>query len=419
MLGDTYGELTVIEEYSPNNKKKCICKCSCGVIVEKARGDVRSGNTKSCGCLKKRLAQERYTKDLIGQRFGKLVVMEQVKDYEKATTDGAYWRCVCDCGNETIVHRANLRQGTSSCGCKKQEVIRQMTKVLAGQHFGEWTVIQDFVNKEDSRCVAQCSCGEVSYLDRHNLTSGKTQGCNKCMGERARVKHKYDNVGSTQGRLTIVDVDDDYNYICKCDCGSTKVIGRSSWNQGVQSCGCYKTDNARKLYTDDLTGRTFGKISVLRVIYRDNNSPKWVCQCECGCEFETYGTTLKRGCGMCSKCWAKHNSGENNPSWNSNLTEEDRDRNRVTSEGSQEKWRKEVFARDEYICQYCGGNQKLNAHHLDGYHWCKEKRFDVNNGVTLCVECHKEFHKAFGHKNNTREQYEEFITTKRGLNPLF
>ena len=76
MLGKTYGELTVIEEFSRTKKKKCVCQCSCGKVVEKSRRDVKSGNTKSCGCLKKRLAQERYTKDLTGLRFGKWEVTD-------------------------------------------------------------------------------------------------------------------------------------------------------------------------------------------------------------------------------------------------------------------------------------------------------------------------------------------------------
>ena len=54
----------------------------------------------------------------------------------------------------------------------------------------------------------------------------------------------------------------------------------------------------------------------------------------------------------------------------------------------------------------------MNSHHLDGYDWCKERRIDINNGVCLCENCHKEFHKIYGYGNNTKEQYIEFKENK-------
>lgn len=53
-------------------------------------------------------------------------------------------------------------------------------------------------------------------------------------------------------------------------------------------------------------------------------------------------------------------------------------------------WTKSVFERDNYTCQHCnkrGG--KLQADHIKPYSICVESRWDINNGRTLCVECHK------------------------------
>lgn len=57
----------------------------------------------------------------------------------------------------------------------------------------------------------------------------------------------------------------------------------------------------------------------------------------------------------------------------------------------------------------CQENKQLKAHHLDGYNWCKEKRFDISNGVTCCDRCHKLFHKIYGRGKNTKEQFIEFL----------
>ena len=58
----------------------------------------------------------------------------------------------------------------------------------------------------------------------------------------------------------------------------------------------------------------------------------------------------------------------------------------------------------------------LNAHHLDSYHDHKELRYDINNGITLCKSCHREFHKYIGGNNVScsREDYENFKIVKAG-----
>ena len=57
-------------------------------------------------------------------------------------------------------------------------------------------------------------------------------------------------------------------------------------------------------------------------------------------------------------------------------------------------WRKSVFARDDYTCQICGKRGvRLNAHHIKSYAYFPNLRFSVDNGITLCEECHKSVHR--------------------------
>lgn len=65
-------------------------------------------------------------KDLTGQRFGRLVVLEQAEDWTNKNPSKlerkAQWLCKCDCGNEKIIVGSSLTRGlTTSCGCNKSE----------------------------------------------------------------------------------------------------------------------------------------------------------------------------------------------------------------------------------------------------------------------------------------------------------
>ena len=122
--GNIYGYLTVIER-APNNKEGRAmwrCKCKCGNEIVVLGKHLRSGNTKSCGCYQRERATESNLKrggDLTGQRFGKLVVLEEAGFITGFNGKRRrLWRCQCDCGNICEIQHQYLTYGdTQSCGC--------------------------------------------------------------------------------------------------------------------------------------------------------------------------------------------------------------------------------------------------------------------------------------------------------------
>ncbi|KKK91355.1 hypothetical protein LCGC14_2713790 [marine sediment metagenome] len=85
----------------------------------------------------------------------------------------------------------------------------------------------------------------------------------------------------------------------------------------------------------------------------------------------------------CKKLW-----GANHPRWKGGISSK---QSKLRGQIEFKLWRSAVFARDNWTCQDCekqGG--RLNAHHIKPFALYPELRFAIDNGVTLCYECHKE-----------------------------
>lgn len=135
------------------------------------------------------------------------------------------------------------------------------------------------------------------------------------------------------------------------------------------------------------------------------------CNC-CGKKYKAlylnYSRQNHKGKTYCANCSRTIlNSGENSACWKDSITMEDRENGRKYLEYT--NFIKRVLARDDYTCKCCGKKcVKMEVHHLDGYDWCKEKRIDDTNGITLCSDCHKSFHSVYGYGGNTRKQFEKW-----------
>jgi len=89
---------------------------------------------------------------------------------------------------------------------------------------------------------------------------------------------------------------------------------------------------------------------------------------------------------------AKALKGEKSHFWKGGITET----NQIIRESSEyRQWREAVFKRDNYTCQDCGartipGKQVfLQADHIKPFSLFPELRFEISNGRTLCLDCHK------------------------------
>lgn len=125
LTGQRFGRLTVIKEDPMRDKRglaKWICQCDCGNTVSIVGSRLRSGHTKSCGCLKLNV------NELGGQRFGRLTAIK--RDPARDDQGRTRWICKCDCGNTISATEYFLRIGyIKSCGClSKENAIKALFK---------------------------------------------------------------------------------------------------------------------------------------------------------------------------------------------------------------------------------------------------------------------------------------------------
>lgn len=124
-VGKVFGLLTIVEEFEgKRGAEKVKCRCICGNEIIVLYRKLLAHTLNSCGCMSYEDAKKLATKNkweqhrisIIGERFGNLVVVEELE--EKGGK--RMLRCLCDCGEETIVEFGNLRNHlTTSCGCRR------------------------------------------------------------------------------------------------------------------------------------------------------------------------------------------------------------------------------------------------------------------------------------------------------------
>jgi hypothetical protein len=123
VTGQRFSRLMVKGRAEGNGRPAWLCQCGCGKQCVVVGEDLRSGKTRSCGCLRAEASSKRSS-DLTGATFGLWRVIERAG----ASSSGeALWLCVCNgCGIERRVRSSQLMWGRSlSCGCNRGGKLRR------------------------------------------------------------------------------------------------------------------------------------------------------------------------------------------------------------------------------------------------------------------------------------------------------
>lgn len=241
---------------------------------------------------------------------------------------------------------------------RTKEYYESLGYIFTG-HFSKLVIhINDLPKASNVKIEVRCpKCGKIRLAKYSHIAATGNSQCQVCSRVNNRTGQKF-------GRLTAIKVvgktrNGDYIWECKCECGNIKNVTNGSIGKTIFSCGCLRKEVVSE---------------------RRKNTPK-----------------------------------EKHYKWNPNLTDEERDKGRNIDREKLNKWRSLVHKRDTYTCQVCKkkNHGKIQVHHLLSYRKYPQFRFDVSNGITLCIDCHKEFHHKFSYSNFTGEDFIKFRKEKQ------
>jgi hypothetical protein len=141
-------------------------------------------------------------KDLTGQRFGRLTVIERAPN---AANGAVRWRCRCDCGNETISWKKTLIDGRAqSCGCLHREIVKESSHKHGQWRTKVWRTWQNVKNRvrypKGSEGGRTYQLAKINYRDR-GITMwpewfDSFDAFYRDMGDPPSAKHTIDRINN-------------------------------------------------------------------------------------------------------------------------------------------------------------------------------------------------------------------------------
>ena len=143
-MNKTFGNLLVVERYldyvskSGYRSVRWKCRCSCGRSEDFPvhSSNLLSGKTTKCSICQYESVSLKKMKNIKGKKYGFLTPIE----VDSVSSNGTYWRCLCECGGETVSLVSSIIRGTTkSCGCLSESYISHELKKYCKKTFDSKT----------------------------------------------------------------------------------------------------------------------------------------------------------------------------------------------------------------------------------------------------------------------------------------
>lgn len=168
LTGQRFGRLTVVERAENKSERTAwLCKCDCSNKVIVPSVYLTTGKTKSCGCYRR----DFKLNNLTGERFGMLTVLS-LKNTDGG--HGAKWLCQCDCGNKVVVRSDGLTTGhTTSCGCYRDSGVPKIRHGMTNTRLHrEWNAMKQRCNNPNFKQFKDYGGRGIKVCDEWNGKHG-------------------------------------------------------------------------------------------------------------------------------------------------------------------------------------------------------------------------------------------------------
>lgn len=182
---------------------------------------------------------------------------------------------------------------------------------LTGQRFDKLTVVRKSNQKSTDGSYlweCRCDCGNRVTRTRKALRSDGYSSCGRC--ER---KAYIDLTGKRFGKLSVIKREGSTDgkrkfplWLCKCDCGNTCLRTASHLKSDyTNTCGACPDEK------EDLSGRKYGRWTVIKRAENKHRKTAYLCRCDCGTERVVTADTLLNGRSLSCGCMQKETVIEN------------------------------------------------------------------------------------------------------------
>ena len=194
-----------------------------------------------------------YKNGFPGERYGRLVIQEEIPADSRKERCHREFICKCDCGKTKRVKGDNLFYGnTRSCGCLRSEGKTKKARETRKQRviwnrFGKLVAVEECLGENyriSYKCI--CDCGNERIVSNYSLISGTVKSCG-CIENEEDIEKDEIIAGKTFNELTAIKRAEDRidsngrrhrQWLFQCSCGKQRILSPYNVINGkIKSCG--------------------------------------------------------------------------------------------------------------------------------------------------------------------------------------